>query len=218
MSTSISSATASIYMPYHDRRRSDLALVLVDAECWTRLQHYHWAVLEDKEMGVPSFVVYNLRSANPRSMHLECYMIQHGEILPGLVVDHVNRVRTDCRMSNLRACTQSQNACIRRKPVKRKGGDASSQYKGVWRKKARVLKNGLIRAEKKPYVCEVRVKAQKRKHTSCHAAEKEAAHKYNEVAKEWMGEYAVLNVLSDDEDSGDQEKREESLEALARDF
>jgi hypothetical protein len=201
------SPTATIYLPYHDRRRSDRAVVLIDVDCWAHLQQYHWVVLEDKETGEPSYVVCDLQSAHPRSMHRECYIRRHGEIPAGLVIDHANRVRTDCRTANLRACTKSENACNRRKPVK-KHGNSSSKYKGVWRKKARVLKNGLIRAEKKPFVCEVRVKAQKRKHTSCHADEKDAARKYNAVASEWMGKYALLNVISDDE--GDDQTNKES--------
>lgn len=142
-----SSATATIYLPYHDRRRSDRAVVLVDVDCWAHLQQYHWVVLEDKETGEPSYVVCDLQSAHPCSMHRECYIHRHGEIPAGLVIDHANRVRTDCCTANLRACTKSKNACNRRKPLKKKG--SSSKYKGVWRKKARVLKSSLIRAENK---------------------------------------------------------------------
>jgi hypothetical protein len=65
----------------------------------------------------------------------------------------------------------------------------------VWRKKPRVLKDGSLSEEKKPWVCEISVKDKNKKHTSTHASEVEAARKYDEVAKEWMGEYAVLNQV-----------------------
>jgi hypothetical protein len=81
--------------------------------------------------------------------------------------------------------------------LKRKNNPTSSKYKGVWKKRARVMKDGTFKAVKKPWVCEV--KSQNRKHTSCHATEVEAAEKYNQIATEWQGEYCVLNNISDSE-------------------
>ena len=188
-------ATVCLHLPFHDRRRADRAVVLCDADCWAHLSKYHWVVTTDDE-GRPSYVVCDPHGRFPRSLHRECYAFRHGGTAPaGRLVDHINRVRTDCRAANLRACDASQSACNRGKALKRKGRAPTSAYKGVWRKKRRVLKSGAEKVEKKPWVCEVSVKDQDKKHTSCHNTEEEAARKYNEVAREWMGEFAVLNTI-----------------------
>jgi hypothetical protein len=192
----------------------DRAVVYCDADCWRQLQKYNWVVLEDTNSGEPSYVVCGIDSRAFRSMHRESYLIRHGSIPDGLLVDHINRVRTDCRTENLRTCNHSQSTCNRRKPVKRKGAPSTSQFKGVWRKKPRVSSDGTVLAISKPWVCEVHKKDQKKKHTSCHTDEKAAARKYNEIAGEWMGEYAVLNDVSSDDGGGaDGEEDQEEVNA-----
>jgi hypothetical protein len=190
-------AVVTLHLPFADRRRADRATVRCDATSWAHLSKFHWVVLEDDATGLPSYVVCDLRSHHPKSLHREAYVLAHGPVPEGMVVDHVNRVRTDCRLANMRLASPSHNACNRAKAKRRRGAETTSKYKGVWRKRARVLQNGELRTHASPWVCEVRVKAQGRKHTSCHPTEREAALKYNEMAREWMGEYAVLNVLSD---------------------
>lgn len=195
--------TVTLHLPYNDRRRHDRALVLVDAESWAQLSMYHWEVLEDAKTGEDSYVVCDMRTRCPRSLHREAFVLKHGPVPKGLLVDHENRRRTDCRLANLRLATPSNNACNRAKVHKRKGANATSTFKGVWRKRARVLQSGELRTDTKPWVCEVHLRSKGQKHTSCHTTEKAAARKYNEVAGEWMGEFAVLNVVSDD-DEGEQ--------------
>lgn len=190
----------TLALPYRDRRRVDKAVVLVDARVWAAFGHWHWEVLIDRDSGEASYVVCGIDSRRPRYLHREAYLFEHGSIEDGKVVDHINNVRTDCRLANLRPATHSENSCNRRKPVKRKGGAPTSQYKGVWRKRPRVLKSGRVREESKPWVCEVAVKGRGQKHTSTHATEAAAARRYNEVAAEWMGEFAKLNVVRDDDD------------------
>ena len=194
--TRSSSSVVTLALPYHDRRRVDKATVLVDAHVWAVFGNWHWVVLMDEE-GADSYVVCGVAGRCPRSLHREAYLLEHGGIEEGKVVDHKNTVRTDCRLVNLRAATRSENSCNRGKPRKRKGGAApTSQYKGVWRKKPRVLKSGRLSEERKPWVCEVAVKDKGQKHTSTHATEAEAARKYNEVAVAWMGEFANLNNVA----------------------
>ena len=193
--TATSQATVCLNLPYYDHRRADKARVLVDASTWAVLGHRHWVVLTDKDTGGDSYVVSGPDLQHPRYLHREAHFMRHGAIGEGKVVDHRNRVRTDCTLANLRACTRSQNSCNRDKPQKRKGGPSTSRWKGVWRKKPRVLKSGKPGTDAKPWVCEVAVKGQKQKHTSTHATELEAALKYNEIASEWMGDYANLNPV-----------------------
>ena len=62
---------------------------------------------------------------------------------PEFNIDHINNIRSDNRLANLRPCTQSENMCNRDKTLKNTSG-----YKGVsfhpetgkWR--ARIRKNG----------------------------------------------------------------------------
>jgi hypothetical protein len=188
-------STATLHLPYNDRRRSDRAMVLVDADAWVHLSKFHWVVTEARD-GEPSYVVCDIHSRFPRSLHREAFILKHGEdSATNKLVDHINRRRTDCRSANLRAADHSQSACNRGKALKRKNGPPTSQYKGVWRKKPRLLKSGKVKVHSKPWVCEVSVRDQGKKHTSCHTTEHEAALKYNQVAQEWMGKFVVLNDL-----------------------
>lgn len=65
------------------------------------------------------------------SAHRLAWLYMNGE-LPEEDIDHINRIRTDNRISNLRSATRSQNL-----ENKLKGSLNSSGYKGVyWHKKA----------------------------------------------------------------------------------
>ncbi len=191
----------TLALPYRDRRRIDKATVFVDAHVWATQSHRHWEVLINDNTGEDSYVVSGIDAKRPRSLHREAYLMEYGEVPAGKIVDHINRVRTDCRLVNLRPATHSENSCNRDKPRKRKGGAPTSQYKGVWRKRPRVLKSGRLREETKPWVCEVAVKDRGQKHTSTHATEVEAARKYNEVAAAWMGGFAKLNRIPSDSEA-----------------
>ncbi len=105
----------------------------------------------------------------------------HREIIhpPGhLVVDHINHNGLDNRKANIRPATRSQNN-FNRLIVKRE--DSSSKYKGVsWRKRkmrwhARIHVNGEY------------------KFLGYFKDEIHAAKAYDEAAKKYHGEFAVLN-------------------------
>lgn len=93
----------------------------------------------------------------------------------GMVVDHINGNRMDCRKINLRICTYSQNSMNQRK----KRG-----YKGVYFRN----KQGLT----KPYMAAIKVKGETI-HLGCHTTQKEAELAYDEAAKRFFGEFASLN-------------------------
>lgn len=77
------------------------------------------------------------------SLHRFVWGLRHGSVPSEL--DHINRVRTDCRLENLRPLTRSQNTCGRTVPraeglprgvQKAKGGYYSrfrSQYLGFFK-------------------------------------------------------------------------------------
>jgi len=92
-------------------------------------------------------------------------------------VDHINHDRSDNRRSNLRLCTQSENNC--NKP----SWAGQSRYKGVSLRKD---------SPHKPWRAIVYYGG--RKHClGSYKTEEEAALAYNEAARQYQGEYAVLN-------------------------
>lgn len=92
------------------------------------------------------------------------------------ILDHINGIRTDNRIENLRKCTFSQNNMN----VKRRKNNRSG-YKGVFFKK-----------EKKRYVAQIRIN-KTAIHLGCFDTAEEAALVYDKKAKELFGEFAVLN-------------------------
>ena len=93
-------------------------------------------------------------------------------------VDHINRIKTDNQVSNLRYATPQQNQMNRAKAI---GKQTSSQFKGV----AFVKKNGKWKAY-------IRFN-NKQIYLGYFSEEEEAALAYDLKAQELFGQYAVLN-------------------------
>ena len=92
-----------------------------------------------------------------------------------MVVDHINRNSLDNRKANLRPVTAMQNTWN----TKRKGG--TSRFKGVtWNKREKKWKVQLAHKWKSI-------------HLGLFTDEIEAAKTYDEAAKKYRGEFAVLN-------------------------
>lgn len=100
----------------------------------------------------------------------------------GQLVDHRNRNSLDFRRSNLRFATQSQSSCNRSKFFKR--GNVS-RYKGAY-----------PRGRGRWYAA---VTANYETHRAGpFASEEEAARAYDDLAREWHGEFACLNFPDGD--------------------
>lgn len=104
----------------------------------------------------------------------------HREIMQapsGLIVDHINHDKSDCRRKNLRLATDAQSVRNRRKL--RRNSNPASQYIGVHRNG-----NGWI----------ARITAGgRRRSVGTFATEVEAARAYDRAAVEFVGEFANLN-------------------------
>lgn len=93
-------------------------------------------------------------------------------------VDHINRNGLDCRKSNLRLCTTSQNGANRAKETKRK---TASKYKGVsFVKRDSIWKAAVVLNQQEIYLGRFDL-------------EVDAAKAYDDKAVELFGKFARLN-------------------------
>jgi hypothetical protein len=107
-------------------------------------------------------------------------MYLHREIMnapDGMIVDHINGDKLDNRKSNLRLATPRQNQFNKRKTTK----ETSSLYKGVcWIKKTNA------------WLSSIRIDGV-RTNLGYYETEEAAAIAYNEKAKQYHGDFALLN-------------------------
>lgn len=152
---------------------------IVDAKDYGWLSKHNWYVLEGQR------TLYAYRRVRVRKGGKQGAISMHREIMgaaAGELVDHVNHNGLDNRRANLRKATRAQNAQNRRKPrVKSK-----SIYKGLsWQKgqgkwSVRLQANGEHRS------------------FGVFQDEREAAKAYDEAARKYHGEFAVLNYPDED--------------------
>ena len=106
-------------------------------------------------------------------VHRVVYTMHHGEIPEGMSIDHINNIRDDNRIENLRMCTHQQNHYNRGKQSNNKSG-----YKGVsWHK------------QKGKWVAQIKIDG-RNKFLGFFEDPKEAYDKYCEVAIGRYGEFA----------------------------
>lgn len=136
--------------------------VLVDEDDFKKFSSFYWRICNG----------YATRGVGKKPNRTSS--ILHREIMnapKGMMVDHRNGDKLDCRKENLRLCTNSQNQMNSKKQRK---STASSQYKGVVRNK--------------PFRATIGVKT-----LGYFDTEIEAAEAYDNAARELYGEFAKLN-------------------------
>lgn len=94
----------------------------------------------------------------------------------GQTIDHINGIKTDNRLENLRFCQQSENS-----RNSRRRSDNTSGFKGVTKTD-----------RDRPWVASIHIGG-KRKHLGLFATPEEAARAYDRAAVEHYGEFARLN-------------------------
>lgn len=101
--------------------------------------------------------------------------LMHNHIIKNGMVDHINRDKLDNRKSNLRMSTQSQNACNRVWATNTSGFKGVNQRDNKWRARIQIGK--------------------KRIHLGFFDDKIDAAKAYNDAAKFYHGEFALLNAV-----------------------
>ena len=115
-------------------------------------------------------------------IHRIAWFLYYG-VWPDELLDHINGVRADNRIENLRPASHRENS-RNRKPYK----SFSSRHKGVhWRK-----------CDSR-WISQIKYSKGKQKHLGSYTSEEEAARAYDKAARELFGEYAYLNFPDEHE-------------------
>ena len=148
-------------------------IALVDTPDMPLTQGHSWYALRQDRGNKQSYVATWIHGKNVRLSRLLLGAPDD------MVVDHINHNPLDNRRCNIRICTLSENAMgqSKRKDV------TASRYKGVTFKKETGRWDAQIRVEGKKL------------HLGYFATEEAAARAYDEAAKKYFGEYALLNPL-----------------------
>ncbi len=147
---------------------------IVDPEDYDRLMQYRWHAREGRHTFYAIHSLTNGRNEKRRNAHMHHLVI---EIPDGCVCDHINHNGLDNRKANLRAVTLAQNMWNRGK-IKRQ---ARTRFKGVdWVKKQRCWRARITFDGKRITL-------------GTFDNPVEAAKAYDQAAKKYHGQFAVLN-------------------------
>ena len=148
---------------------------IVDADDYEMLSKFKWCSSESRGKNYANRGFQENLKFRKIKMHHQIM----GKPQKGMVIDHINGNTLDNRKSNLRICTQSNNTMNK---VKRK--NCSSIYKGVSFSESEQKYRAYITVQKKTI------------HLGRHKDEVIAALTYNDAAKKYHGEFALLNKIN----------------------
>lgn len=142
-------------------------IILLDIEDISKARYFHWRIGCD---GYPETTIY-LANGRKRSTVLRLHQLIHGPLPSDIETDHINGNKLDCRKSNLRQATRSQQI--------RNTGTYKSNKLGI--KGVRFWQGNFearIQFNKKPIFI------------GCFKTAKEASKAYKQKAKELFGAFA----------------------------
>jgi len=155
-------------------RLSQGKYAIVDPDDYPRLSKHRWHAAKHAR----SF--YAMRTQWSGKLKRTLTIMMHREIIDvpdGFVADHINHNGLDNRKANLRIATPADNARNARYPKI----NTSSKYRGVW-----------YNPKKKKWRATIGIN-NKRKQVGYFNKEIDAARAYDEAAKKYHREFAVLN-------------------------
>ena len=156
------------------RKKAAGRVALVDDEDYELVTRYRWHVLELQNPGCRPVGPYAVTQITQGGRRVELFM--HTLITGYPMTDHIDHNGLNNVRSNLRSATASQNNYNSRPQV-----GTSSQYKGVhWASRDRRWRAGIKHGGKSRYL-------------GTFWTEKDAALAYDTAAREFFGEYALLN-------------------------
>ena len=143
---------------------------IVDDDVYDELNKFNWSS-DSKDS-----YVYRLERINgkQKKVYLHRYLMNPPE---GKIVDHINRIKIDNRMENLRLATHSQNAV---------NSKSRRKFKGVF------FHNTMHKWWAYLHVNYTKIPL------GYFDTAEEAAREYNRAAKEVFGEYVKLNEVQDE--------------------
>jgi hypothetical protein len=146
--------------------------VLIDESDFEDISKHKWTVM------TPGRCAYAYRRPLGKVILLHRYLM---DAPAGMEVDHINGNGLDCRRSNMRVCTRSQNFANRNKCSVKK----TSIFKGVWWDSTRAKWASAVKKNGKK-ICLGRFDTPE-----------QAAHVYDKAAIRYFGKYAKLNYPMD---------------------
>jgi hypothetical protein len=167
-----------VILEAHSRKYGDMEFI-IDAYNFERVIKHHWSINKIHNNFYCTTSIYDREIRKQTSITLHRYLLgalKHD----GQIIDHKNCNSLDYREENLRFCTHLQNNQNRR-PRK----NTLTGFKGVsfCNFKSKMVYRAQIHHNDKDI------------YLGIFDTPEQAAHKYNEAAKKYFGEYARLNEV-----------------------
>jgi len=159
--------------PFRRIRLSQGKYAIVDPDDYERLNKHKWYA------GKHSNLFYAMRGQWSGKLKKRLTIMMHRVVIDvpeGMVIDHINHNGLDNRKANLRIATQADNSRNARHTKR-----GTSSYRGVWYNKKKNRWRAMIGINNK------------RKHIGYFHNEIDAAKAYDEAAKRYHKDFAVLN-------------------------